>query len=98
VFAAYFAASRERYEAVPNYKDGLYVLVDGAVYAVKPEGISTSISRGFTTRRFTVLRQGRPQRTVEYRWPWYKEPFVSSGHVRSQDFLRELTSMLRNFG
>ena len=98
VFAAYFAASRERYEAVPNYKNGLYVLVDGAVYAVKPEGISTSISRGFTTRRFTVLRQGRPQRTVEYRWPWYKEPFVSSGHVRSQDFLRELTSMLRNFG
>ena len=35
VFAAYFAASRERFDAQPNYKSGLFVLVDGAVYAVK---------------------------------------------------------------
>jgi hypothetical protein len=98
VFAAYFAASRERYDTAPNYKGGLYVLVDGAVYAVNAEGIATTINRGFSTRRFTLLRQDRPQRTIEYRWPWYKEPFVSSGHVRSQDFLRELTSMVRNVG
>jgi hypothetical protein len=98
VFAAYFAASRERYDTAPNYRAGLYVLVDGAVYAVNAERIGTSIRRGFSTRRFTLLRQDRPQRTVEYRWPWYKEPFVSSGHVRSQDFLREMTSMVRNFG
>ena len=98
VFAAYFAASRERFEAGPNYKAGLFVLVDGAVYAVNAEGIGTTIRRRFSTREFTLLRADRPQRTVEYPWPWYREPFVSSGHVRSQDFLREMSSMVRTYG
>ncbi len=100
VFAAYFAASRERFDAEPNYKGGLFVLVDGAVYSVKDEGIGTRIRRGFTTRRFTLLRADRPQRTVEYRWPWYREPFASSapGHVRSLDFLREMSAMVHAYG
>ena len=96
VFAAYFAASRERFDAGPDYRSGMFVLVDGAVYSVKAENISTRIRRGFSTRRFTLLRADRPQRTVEYPWPWYREPFASSapGHVRSQDFLREMSSMV----
>ena len=100
VFAAYFAASRERFEAGPNYKTGLYVLVDGAVYAVKEEHIGTTIRRGLTTREFTLLRGDRPQRTVEYAWPFYKEPFVSAkpGHARSEDFLREMSAMVHTYG
>ena len=98
VFAAYFAASRERFDAEPDYQSGLFVLVDGAVYAVNAESIGTTIRRRFSTREFTLLRANRPQRTVAYRWPWYKEPFVSSGHVRSQDFLREMSSMVRTYG
>ena len=99
VFAAYFAASRERFDAQPNYRSGLFVLVDGAVYAVKPEQIGTSISRGFTKRKFTLLRGDRPQRSVSYAWPWYREPFLSGGAgVRSQDFLFEMSSMVREYG
>lgn len=97
IFAAYFAASRERFDAEPNYKAGLFVLVDGAVYSVSSEDIGTTIRRGFSTREFTLLRADRPQRTVEYPWPWYREPFTSSGHVRSQDFLREMSSMVRAY-
>ena len=100
VFAAYFATSRERFDAEPNYKGGLFVLVDGAVYSVKSEHIGTRIRRGFSARTFTLMRADRPQRTVEYRWPWYREPFASSapGHARSQDFLREMSSMVRAYG
>ena len=46
VFAAYFAATRDRYDMEPNYKGGLFVLVDGAVYGVRQENVSTSIRRG----------------------------------------------------
>jgi len=100
VFAAYFAASRERFEAQPNYQQGLYVVVDGAVYAVRDESIGTTIRRGLTTREFTLLRGDRPQRTVEYPWPWYKEPFAQAkpGHVRSEDFLREMSAMIQSYG
>jgi hypothetical protein len=100
VFAAYFAASRERFEAQPNYQRGLFVLVDGAVYAVRDESIGTTIRRGLTTREFTLLRGDRPQRTVEYPWPWYKEPFAQAkpGHVRSEDFLREMSAMIQTYG
>jgi hypothetical protein len=100
VFAAYFAASRERYDAEPNYKNGLYVLVDGAVYGVTEEKIGTTIRRGFATREFTLLRGDRPQRKVLYAWPFYKEPFVSAkpGHARSEDFLREMSAMVHTYG
>ena len=100
VFAAYFAASRERFDTQPNYKGGLFVLVDGAVYSVRQEGVSTSIKRGFTTREFTLLRGDRPQRSVEYRWPLYREPFLSAdpGLARSQDFLREMSTMVKAYG
>ena len=100
VFAAYFAASRERFDTQPNYKGGLYVLVDGAVYSVRQENVSTSIKRGLTTREFTLLRGDRPQRSVEYNWPLYREPFLSSdpGLARSQDFLREMSTMVRAYG
>jgi hypothetical protein len=99
VFAAYFASSRERFDAQPNYKSGLFVLVDGAVYSVRSENVTTSIRRGFSTREFILLRGDRPQRSVRYAWPWYREPFLSSapGHVRSQDFLREMAGMVRAF-
>jgi hypothetical protein len=99
VFAAYFAASRERFDTQPNYKGGLYVLVDGAVYAVRQEKISTGIRRGLTTRVFTLSRGDRPQRSVEYSWPLYREPFLSSdpGLARSQDFLREMSTMVRAY-
>ena len=100
VFAAYFAASRERFDTQPNYKAALFVLVDGAVYAVRQENISTSIRRGLTTRTFTLLRGDRPQRSVEYGWPLYREPFLSSdlALARSQDFLREMSTMVRAYG
>jgi len=100
VFAAYFAASRERFSAQPNYQQGLFVLVDGGVYAVRDESIGTTIRRGLSTREFTLLRGDRPQRTVEYPWPWYKEPFAQAkpGHVRSEDFLRELSAMIQSYG
>jgi len=98
VFAAYFAASRDRFDAQPNYKSGLFVLVDGAVYAVKAESIDTTIRRRFSTREFTLLRGDRPQRSVEYPWPWYREPFVSGrGGVRSEDFMREMSAMVREY-
>jgi len=98
VFAAYFGASRERFGARPNYKSGLFVLVDGAVYAVGPEQIDTSIRRRFSTREFTLLRGDRPQRSVVYRWPWYREPFVSgSSGIRSGDFLREMSAMVKEY-
>jgi hypothetical protein len=98
VFAAYFAATRDRFDAQPNYKGGLFVLVDGAVYSVKAEDIDTTIRRGLTTREFTLLRGDRPQRSVQYRWPWYREPFVSgNGGVRSGDFMREMVAMVREY-
>jgi hypothetical protein len=98
VFAAYFAASRERFDTQPNYKSGLFVLVDGAVYAVKSENIDTTIRRKFRTREFTLLRGDRPQRSVVYPWPWYREPFVSgAGGVRSEDFMREMAAMVREY-
>jgi hypothetical protein len=99
VFAAYFAASRDRFGAEPNYKEGLFVLVDGAVYSVGPEHIGTTIRRKLNTREFTLLRGDRPQRSVEYPWPWYKEPFVSAkpGHARSEDFLREMSAMVATY-
>jgi hypothetical protein len=100
VFAAYFASSRERFDAHPNYRQGLFVLVDGAVYSVQGEHVDTTIRRGFTTRQFTLLRGGRPQRSVEYPWPWYREPFASGapGTSRSADFMREMSAMVREFG
>lgn len=98
VFAAYFAATRERFDAQPNYRNGLFVLVDGAVYAVKAENIDTTIRRKISTRQFTLLRGDRPQRSVIYPWPWYREPFVSGGAgVRSADFLREMAAMVREY-
>jgi hypothetical protein len=100
VFAAYFAATRERYDTHPNYRQSLFVLVDGAVYGVQSENIGTTIRRGFGNRVFTLLRGDRPQRSVRYRWPWYREPFVSGapGTSRSGDFLRELSAMVREVG
>ena len=98
VFAAYFAASRERFDAQPNYKSGLFVLVDGAVYSVKAENVDTTIRRRLTTREFTLLRGDRPQRSVQYRWLWYREPFRSvNGAVRSADFMREIVAMVREY-
>jgi len=99
VFAAYFAAARERFDTEPNYKSGLFVMLDGAVYGVREERISTSLRRGFSSRRFTLLRGDRPQRSVEYSWPWYREPFMSAGPgpLRSRDFLRELAVMVRAY-
>ena len=100
VFAAYFAANRERYDAHPDYRQALFVLVDGAVYGVQSENIDTTIRRGFSSRVFTLLRGDRPQRSVSYRWPWYREPFSSGapGTARSKDFLRELSAMVREVG
>jgi hypothetical protein len=99
VFAAYFAGNRERYDVYPDYKQSLFVLVDGAVYGVQSEKIETDIQRGFSTRKFTLLRGDRPQRSVEYRWPWYREPFTTGtpGASRSDDFLRELSGMVREY-
>ena len=99
VFAAYFASSRERFDAQPDYKSALFVLVDGAVYAVKAEQVGISIRRGFSSRAFTLLRGDRPQRKVVYPWPWYREPFMSgSSGVRTADFLHEMSVMVREYG
>jgi hypothetical protein len=99
VFAAYFAGNRERYDVYPDYRQSLYVLVDGAVYGVQSEKIATEIQRGLSRRKFTLLRGGRPQRSVEYSWPWYREPFTTGapGASRSDDFLRELSAMVREY-
>jgi hypothetical protein len=100
VFAAYFAANRERYDVHPDYRQSLFVLVDGAVYGVRSEKIETDIRRGISRRKFTLSRGDRPQRSVEYSWPWYREPFTTGtpGHSRSDDFLRELSAMVREYG
>ena len=92
VFAAYFAATRDRFDTEPNYKGGLYVLVDGAVYGVRQENISTSIHRGFGQRKFTLLRGDRPQRSVAYHWPWYRQ--LQS----SQDFMHAMSAMVQAYG
>lgn len=99
VFAAYFAASRERFDLQPNYRQGLFVLVDGAVYAVASEKITTTIRRGFSKREFILSRGDRPQRSVVYRWPWYREPFASAkpGLSQSKDFLRVLAAMVEAY-
>ena len=98
-FAAYFAASRDRYDAHPNYRQALFVLVDGAVYAVQSERVGVDLRRGFGTRRLTLSRGGRPQRSVEYPWPWYREPFGLNAAAggRSADFMREIAAMVREF-
>lgn len=96
VFAAYFAAARGRYDTEPNYKAGLFVLVDGAVYAVREEQVATSIRRGFGRRTFTLLRGDRPQRNVVYPWPWYREPLAAASS--SRDFMRQLSEMVRIYG
>lgn len=98
-FAAYFAASRDRYDAHPNYRQALFVLVDGAVYAVQSERVEVDLRRGFGTRRLTLSRAGRPQRSVEYPWPWYREPFGLNAAAggRSADFMREIAAMVREF-
>jgi hypothetical protein len=100
VFAAYFAATRDRYDAQPNYRQALFALVDGAVYSVRSEHIHTSIRRGFSSREFTLLRGDRPQRKVVYRWPWFREPFASGvpGASPTQDFLREMSAMVKEYG
>jgi hypothetical protein len=92
VFAAYFAASRDRYDAEPNYKGGLFVLIDGAVYGVRQEQVGTTISRGIGKRTFTLLRGDRPQRSVEYAWPLHRQ-LSNAG-----DFLYELSQMVRAYG
>lgn len=99
VFAAYFAATRDRYDAHPNYRQGLFVLVDGAVYGVQAENVVTSIRRGFSTREFTLLRGDRPQRSVRYSWPWYREPFATGapGTSPSGDFLLGMSAMVREY-
>ena len=90
VFAAYFAASRERFDAQPNYKNGLFVLVDGAVYSVRGEHVTTEIRRGITMREFTLSRGDRPQRSVQYRWPVFRG--------NSGDFLSAVSEMVRTYG
>jgi hypothetical protein len=92
VFAAYFAASRDRFDAEPNYKGGLFVLVDGAVYGVRQESVATTIRRGIGTRTFTLLRGDRPQRSVEYSWPVYRQ-LSNAG-----DFLHQVSAMGRAYG
>ncbi len=100
VFAAYFAASRERFDTQPNYKAVCSCWSTARSIRCGRRSISTSIKRGFTTREFTLLRGDRPQRSVEYRWPWYREPFLSAdpGLARSQDFLREMSTMVKVYG
>lgn len=99
VFAAFFAGSRARFDAEPNYREALYVLVDGAVYSVRGEKIATTIRRGLTSREFVLMRGDRPQRSVRYTWPWYREPFVGNQPgTRSEDFLRELSTMVSAYG
>jgi len=99
VFAAYFAGSRERFDVHPAYRQGLFVLVDGAVYSVHSERVEADISRGLTHRTLTLSRGGRPQREVKYPWPLYREPFTSGapGASRSADFLRELSAMVHEY-
>jgi hypothetical protein len=99
VFAAYFAGSRERYDVHPDYRQSLFVLVDGAVYGVHSERVEADISRGLSHRTFTLSRGDRPQRSVKYAWPLYREPFVSGapGASRSADFLTELAAMVREY-
>ena len=74
--------------------------LDGAVYEVRAESIDTTIRRRFSTREFTLLRGDRPQRSVEYPWPWYREPFASGapGSAGSADFMREMSAMIREYG
>ena len=63
-----------------------------------PEQVTTTIRRKLSTREFMLLRGNRPQRGVEYPWPWYREPFGSGGGgVRSGDFMREMVTMVREY-
>ena len=82
VFAAYFAASRDRFDAEPNYKGGLFVLVDGAVYAVRQEKIATTHPPRLQQARIHAAARRPPATQRRVPWPWYREPFVSTspGH------------------
>ena len=62
------------------------------MYAVRQENVTTSLRRGFSTRRFTLLRGDRPQRSVEYPWPWHQQ--LSS----ARDFLHVMSGMVRTYG
>ena len=100
VFAAYFAASRERFDAQPNYRSGFFVLVDGAVYAVKAEQIDTRIRRGFGEREFAAAawRPAAAQGScIPGRGTASRSSRAGSG-VRSGDFLREMSAMVREYG
>ena len=46
--------------------------------------------RGLTQREFTLSRGDRPQRSVQYRWPFYRG--------RSGDFLSAVSEMVRSYG
>ena len=89
-------AAMARFKQDPTAQSALASTVK--LVDMKAENIDTSIRRGFKTREFTLLRGDRPQRSVEYRWPWYREPFGSgSGAVRSGDFMREMSVMVREY-
>ena len=100
VFAAYFAATRDRFDAEPNYKGGLFVLVDGAVYAVRKEKHRHQRSGAVSPRAsFTLLRGDRPQRSVEYPLALVSRAVLSAnpGMSCSQDFLREMSAMVQAY-
>ena len=93
VFAAYFAATRDRYDAEPDYKGGLFVLVDGAVYGVRQENVSTSIRRGFSSRALhpDARRSPAAQRRIFLA--------LASAVLRTaQDFLHVMSGMVRAYG
>ena len=99
VFAAYFAASRERFDAQPNYKSGFFVLVDGAVYS--GEGRTDRHQHPPRLQHARVHAAAWRSAAAQRRLSLAAVPrTVSSrvnGAVRSGDFLREIVAMVREY-
>ena len=99
VFAAYFAASRDRFDAEPNYKGGLFVLVDGAVYGcarkASPPPCAAASARASSRCCAAIARSAASSipgpGTANRSCP-------PSPAMRSRDFLREMSVMVRAYG
>lgn len=84
IFACYFATTRSSDEHAPDYRGGLYLYIDGVIFPVDKKSTEFKFSSGVWNRKF-IAKGGNITKTVEYKWPFYKDLFSSGIHV-SEDY------------